>query len=66
MNLLTGLGAGLSAVSIPLAFRGLMREAWILMGVALLIDWVDGSLVRYFNLESVLPAISGDELDAFA
>lgn len=66
VNCLTAFGAGLSAVSVAVAFRGSVREAWILLGLAMLIDWVDGSLVRYFRLESALTEYDGRELDAFA
>lgn len=66
INCLTATGAGLSTVSITVAFRGSLRDAWILLGLAMLIDWVDGSLVRHFELGSALTEYDGRELDAFA
>lgn len=66
INLLTATGAGISTVSIVVAFRGSVRDAWILLGVAMLIDWIDGSLVRYYRLGSALTEYDGRELDAFA
>lgn len=66
INLLTGVGAGLSTISIAVASNGNIRAAWMLMGVGMLIDWIDGSLVRYFDLESVLPEYDGRQLDALA
>lgn len=66
VNLFTASGAGLSTVSILYAFNGSIRDAWILMGIAMLIDWVDGSLVRYWELESSLTEYDGEKLDSFA
>jgi len=36
---------------------------WFWLGVALLVDGVDGPLARYFNVKSVLPNWSGELLD---
>lgn len=66
INLLTGLGAGLSVVSIPYAFAGEIRTAWILMGLALVIDWADGTLVRFFDLDPQLTHYDGVRLDEYA
>lgn len=66
INLLTGVGAGLSVVSIPFALNGGIRVAWTLMGLALVIDWVDGSLVRFFELDPRLTSYDGVRLDEYA
>lgn len=36
------------------------------MGVALIVDWVDGSLVRYFDLDPKLSNYDGVKLDEYA
>jgi phosphatidylserine synthase len=66
INLLTGIGAGLSVLSIPSAFAGEFRGAWLLMGVALVIDWVDGSLVRYLDIDPDRANYDGARLDEYA
>lgn len=66
INILTTIGAGLSVVSIPYAFDGYPRVAWGLMGVALFIDWVDGTLVRTLDLEPGLTGYDGARLDEYA
>lgn len=66
VNLLTAFGAGLAAVSIPLAFQGWMRTAWMVMGLGMLIDWLDGSLVRFLDLPADLTDYDGARLDEYA
>ncbi len=66
INVLTTLGAGVAVVSIPYAFNGHLRTAWALMGIALLVDWIDGSLVRYFRLDPCLSGYDGARLDEYA
>jgi phosphatidylserine synthase len=66
INLLTGIGTGLSVLSIPYSFGGQFRSAWLLMGGALVIDWADGSLVRFFSLDPNLTDYDGARLDEYA
>lgn len=66
INLLTGIGTGLSVLAIPYAFDGQFRLAWLLMGAALVIDWADGSLVRSFDLNPNLTDYDGARLDEYA
>lgn len=56
---------GLSAVAVLRAFEGHYREAWLWMGLALLIDLVDGPAVRWFQLEEYLPGYDGERLDEY-
>ncbi|MFB6356254.1 MAG: phosphatidylcholine/phosphatidylserine synthase [bacterium] len=66
INLLTCTGAGLSAWAIISASQGNIREAWILLGVTVLIDGIDGTLIRVLEIKDVLPQFDGDRLDEYA
>ena len=45
------------------AAEGRFTNMWFWLGVALLVDGVDGPLARYFRVKSVLPNWSGELLD---
>jgi phosphatidylcholine synthase len=59
----TALGAGCAL----LALRAAIAEEWVALfvwlGIALLIDGVDGTLARLANIKTVLPRFSGERLD---
>src|SRR6476660_7513326 len=63
VHVFTALGAGLAL----LALLEAVREHWAAMfgwlGVALLVDALDGPLARRFDVAGLLPNWSGDTLD---
>jgi len=63
VHCLTALGA----VCALLALRAALAEEWVALfvwlGIALLIDGVDGTLARLTNITTVLPRFSGERLD---
>lgn len=65
VNALTGIGGGLGLIAVPVAFAGNIRHAWMLLGVAMIIDWSDGLLVRSLGLQNV-GGYDGERLDEYA
>lgn len=63
IHLFTALGAGCAILALIAATRAewVIMFAWL--GVALLIDGVDGALARHFRVAELLPRWSGDALD---
>lgn len=63
IHIFTALGGAIAL----LALLEAVREHWALMfgwlGLALLIDGIDGPLARKFNVKTILPNWSGDTLD---
>jgi phosphatidylcholine synthase len=57
----------LGAVCALLALRAALAEDWetlfVWLGIALIIDGVDGTLARLTNISAVLPRFSGERLD---
>ena len=43
--------------------NGEQTLAFLFMGLALIIDGVDGTLARYVNVEEALPEVDGSSLD---
>ena len=66
VNFLTAIGGSVSAVSLYFAFEGWEHLAWILMGIGVVVDALDGSLVRILGLESEAPRYDGARLDEYA
>lgn len=66
VNAMTAIGGAISAVSLLFAFEGSPQIAWILMGVGVIIDSLDGPLVRIFGLEETIPRYDGARLDEYA
>ena len=63
VHIFTALGAGLALLALLEAVRGHWAAMFGWLGIALLIDAVDGPLARRLQVESVLPNWSGDTLD---
>jgi phosphatidylcholine synthase len=63
VHILTALGAGVALVAALEAARERWAAAFAWLGVALLIDGVDGTLARRLKVERVLPNWSGETLD---
>ncbi len=59
----TATGAGLALLALILATGGHWAAMFFVLGVALVVDGVDGPLARAFNIAEVLPRWSGDALD---
>ena len=63
MHIFTALGAGLALMAMLEAVRGHWPEMFGWLGLALIVDAVDGPLARRLNIAEVLPNWSGDTLD---
>jgi phosphatidylcholine synthase len=63
VHLFTALGAGLALMALLEAVRGHWAAMFGWLGIALLIDAIDGPLARRLRIEEVLPNWSGETLD---
>lgn len=63
VHLFTASGAFWAFLALVAAAEGRFTNMWFWLGVALLVDGVDGPLARYFRVKSVLPNWSGELLD---
>lgn len=63
VHLFTASGAFWAFMALVAAAENRFTQMWFWLGVALLVDGVDGPLARYFNVKSVLPNWSGEMLD---
>lgn len=60
---LTAAGAGLGFAALVSVIEGDARSAWLLLGLALLIDGIDGTLARAVGVKEIMPNINGPLLD---
>jgi phosphatidylcholine synthase len=63
VHVLTALGAALALLALLAAHRGQWAAMFGWLGVALIVDAVDGPLARALKVKDVLPRWSGDVLD---
>lgn len=63
IHILTALGAGIALLAMASAVRNEWAAMFGWLGLALLVDAVDGPLARYLDVGRVLPDWSGDALD---
>jgi phosphatidylcholine synthase len=63
VHLLTASGAACAFMALPAAVRGEWARTFLWLGLALLIDAVDGTLARRLRVAEVLPRWSGELLD---
>jgi phosphatidylcholine synthase len=63
VHIFTATGAALAFLALILATGGQWAAMFLCLGIALVIDGVDGPMARAFNVQSVLPRWSGDTLD---
>jgi phosphatidylcholine synthase len=63
IHLLTALGAALAALALLAAATEDWPLMFVLLGLALIVDAVDGPLARWFHVAERLPRWSGDVLD---
>ncbi|MDO9411848.1 MAG: phosphatidylcholine synthase [Pseudolabrys sp.] len=63
VHVFTALGAALGLVALIFATSGEWTAMFLTLGVALIVDGVDGPLARRFKVKETLPRWSGDGLD---
>jgi phosphatidylcholine synthase len=63
VHVLTAAGAAGALLALIAATRGAWTEMFLWLGLALIIDGVDGALARHLRVAEVLPRWSGDVLD---
>jgi phosphatidylcholine synthase len=63
VHIITACGAALAFLSLILATGGHWAAMFICLGLALVVDGIDGPLARAFKVAAVLPRWSGETLD---
>jgi phosphatidylcholine synthase len=63
VHVFTATGAALGFAALIAAVRGQWAAMFVCLGAALLIDGIDGTFARKFNVGDLLPRWSGDVLD---
>jgi len=63
VHIFTATGAALAFLALILATGGHWAAMFLCLGLALVVDGVDGPIARTFDVENVLPRWSGDTLD---
>jgi phosphatidylcholine synthase len=63
VHILTASGALLGLLALQAAHEGAWQAVFVWLGVALVVDAVDGPLARYVKVNAVLPRFSGERLD---
>jgi phosphatidylcholine synthase len=63
VHVLTALGAALAFAALTCAVAHRWSELFLYLGLALVVDGVDGTIARYVRVAEVLPRWSGDVLD---
>jgi phosphatidylcholine synthase len=63
VHIFTATGAALALGALVYAVRGQWAAMFLCLGLALLVDGVDGTIARYVKVAEVLPRWSGDVLD---
>ncbi len=63
IHVFTATGAGLALLALVLATGGHWAAMFFTLGVALVVDGIDGPLARAFRVAEVLPRWSGETLD---
>src|SRR5262249_45265875 len=59
----TAAGAALALAALMYAVRGQWAAMFLCLGIALIVDGVDGTIARWLKVAEVLPRWSGDVLD---
>ena len=63
IHILTASGAALAFLALLAAVDGAWPAMFLWLGIALIVDAIDGPLARRFQIASTLPRWSGDTLD---
>src|SRR5664279_959222 len=64
VHIFTACGAALGLLALIFATGGHWAGMFFFLGIALIVDGLDGPLARAFNVAEVLPRWSGDRLDS--
>src|SRR5437899_6617330 len=63
VHIFTAAGAALALAALIYAARGQWAAMFLCLGIALIVDAVDGTIARWLKVAEVLPRWSGDVLD---
>jgi phosphatidylcholine synthase len=63
VHVFTATGAALALGALVYAVRGQWAAMFLCLGIALVVDGVDGTIARYAGVADILPRWSGDVLD---
>jgi phosphatidylcholine synthase len=63
VHVLTAAGAALALVALLAAVRGAFDLMFLCLGIALIVDGIDGTIARALKVADLLPRWSGDVLD---
>ena len=63
VHIFTAAGAALALAALLYAVRGQWAAMFLCLGIALIVDGVDGTIARWLKVAEVLPRWSGDVLD---
>jgi phosphatidylcholine synthase len=63
VHVLTAAGAGLAFAAMVAAVRGAWEVMFLCLGIALIVDGIDGTIARAAKVADLLPRWSGDVLD---
>jgi phosphatidylcholine synthase len=63
VHVFTAVGAALALAALICAAANRWTEMFLYLGIALIVDGVDGTIARYVRVTEVLPRWSGDVLD---
>jgi phosphatidylcholine synthase len=63
VHVLTAAGAALALVALLAAVRGAFDLMFLCLGIALIVDGIDGTIARALKVAELLPRWSGDVLD---
>jgi phosphatidylcholine synthase len=63
VHVLTACGAGLALLALLAAVQGAFAVMFLCLGLALIVDGIDGTIARSVKVAEVLPRWSGDILD---
>ena len=63
IHILTAVGAVLALLALRAAHQTDWQMMFVWLGIALIVDAIDGPLARLFNVKALLPRFSGERLD---
>ncbi len=63
VHVLTAIGAVLALLALRAAYQADWQTMFVWLGIALIVDAIDGPLARLFDVKAVLPRFSGERLD---